>query len=188
MRYKFMILSCVSHIILILVLTVYLSSDQIIKTNSTRFLNAYAYEMVNSKLNSQKKVATAHKTEILKKLISKKKSINTNQQQKDQESSQIEPNKSEEKILALLHSAIAEKQVYPENAPALNEKATVTLGFRFLPDGRLENIAILKTSGSAILDDAALAALKEISPAKEASRYLKEATFFSIDIIFSGEN
>lgn len=94
-------------------------------------------------------------------------------------------NKQEENIiLNLLHTAIAEKQMYPEIAAALNQTGTVTIQFLLFPDGHLSNISVAKSSGIPSLDTAALAAVQAISPAKAAGSHLQQSQFFSIDIVF----
>lgn len=85
---------------------------------------------------------------------------------------------------ALLHQAIAANQTYPESALQLNESGTVKIGFLIYPDGHLEQITVLQSSGIHTLDMAALNAVKNTSPVKEASQFLNKRNFFAVDIVF----
>ena len=98
---------------------------------------------------------------------------------------QFKVNLNTETLLGMLHSAIAEVQVYPESAMELNQGGKVNIGFTLHPDGRLTNITITKSSGYLVLDQAALMAVQKIALIKNAHFYLFQPQFFTIDIIFS---
>lgn len=87
-------------------------------------------------------------------------------------------------IIKILHQAISATQHYPEIAAELNQQGTVTVKFLLFPDGHLSDIAILKSSGFTVLDEAALLAVRSISPAKNAGSYLQKSEFFSVDVVF----
>ncbi|TAK73953.1 MAG: energy transducer TonB [Gammaproteobacteria bacterium] len=87
-------------------------------------------------------------------------------------------------LLILLHTAIAAKQNYPESALELQQSGTVRIQFLLYPDGHIENLTLLHPSGIASLDQAALNAVQAITPAKEAGRYLQNAEYFSVDVVF----
>lgn len=90
----------------------------------------------------------------------------------------------EQKLLTLLHAAIAAKQSYPDNAVALQQTGTASIRFLLYPDGHLARIALLKSSGAASLDEAALAAVQASSPIHAIQAYLPKAKYFTIDVIF----
>ena len=92
--------------------------------------------------------------------------------------------KQEKEILTLLHDAIANAQIYPDEAHVLNQEGVVKIGFILHPDGRLSNIEVLQSSGFQTIDNAALSTLNHLSPLTFASLYLKKETYFSIAMIF----
>lgn len=91
--------------------------------------------------------------------------------QKSQLSHNIQNHKSAQlskgqynRLLELLHNAIAENQLYPENAQLLNQHGSVLLHFEILATGKIIHIVIEKSSGYPLLDQAAKNAVKSVSP------------------------
>lgn len=91
----------------------------------------------------------------------------------------------EKNLLSILHQLIAEQQIYPDTALALQQQGTVKVGFYLYPDGHLTQIALQKSSGYSTLDNAALSAVNQLSSVNIAKEYLTQPTFFSVDIIFA---
>jgi TonB family protein len=87
-------------------------------------------------------------------------------------------------LLKLLHEAIAANQHYPETAMRLSQEGTVTVGMKIFPDGHIENISMLHSSGASILDIAAINAVHEIAAIKDANLYIKSPQYFLVDVIF----
>ena len=59
---------------------------------------------------------------------------------------------------------IRRHQHYPALARESGAEGAATVSFRILPDGRLRNLRIKKTSGNAHLDDASLEAVRKAAP------------------------
>lgn len=89
-----------------------------------------------------------------------------------------------DRILALLHKAIAAHQAYPDDASDRGESGHVKIGFVLHPDGHLDQLSILQSSGYSSLDQAALQAVRGASPISIPDRQLSKSDYFSIDIIF----
>ena len=87
-------------------------------------------------------------------------------------------------LLALLNKSIAASQSYPPEAIALNQTGTTSLRFRLYPDGHIETLQILHSSGTQSLDTAAKQSILAITPFVLARNYLNAPDTFSIDIKF----
>lgn len=87
-------------------------------------------------------------------------------------------------FLKIIHNKITSHQQYPSSALLLNQSGTVTLQFNVYPNGQMDQMIILKSSGFSNLDQAALHALQSIGHFKQAYLYLKKTTTFSVDVIF----
>lgn len=88
-------------------------------------------------------------------------------------------------LLAKLHDAIAEHLIYPHQALFLNEVGTTRLSFMLQPTGEIKHIAIIKSSHSPILDRAAVATVKKISPFLLAKKMLQVSQYIEVPIQFS---
>lgn len=89
-----------------------------------------------------------------------------------------------ETLLTLLHNAAAEHLIYPSVALDFNETGTVTVQFLLHPSGEIENILVTHSSGHSSLDEAAINAIRDISPFSNAQYHLKNSKILSIDIVF----
>lgn len=67
-------------------------------------------------------------------------------------------------VLAAIRAKILAKQKYPGEARRNGEKGTVKVGFKISLEGAVQALRVLKSSGSAALDDAALAAVRAAAP------------------------
>lgn len=66
--------------------------------------------------------------------------------------------------VAAILNRIRRHQHYPALARESGAEGAATVSFRVLPDGRLRNLRIKKTSGNAFLDDASLEAVRKAAP------------------------
>ncbi len=66
--------------------------------------------------------------------------------------------------LQAILNRIRRHQHYPALARESGAEGAATVSFRVLPDGRLRNLRIKKTSGNAFLDDASLEAVRKAAP------------------------
>lgn len=67
-------------------------------------------------------------------------------------------------VLAAIRAKIVSKQKYPASARRNGEKGTVKIGFKIAPDGDVQGVRVLASSGHDALDDAALAAVRAAAP------------------------
>jgi TonB family protein len=87
-------------------------------------------------------------------------------------------------LLMLLHTAIQKQQHYPQSAMQMERQGRVTVGFLVLKNGMVQALRLLKSSGTASLDEAALSAVRHASPFKNVDQYLTDAQEFNIDVVF----
>jgi TonB family protein len=87
-------------------------------------------------------------------------------------------------LLNLLHNATTEKLVYPKIAIDFNQSGVVQVGFVLSPSGQVTEIRLLKSSGFEILDNAAMDAVRAISPVAHVDQYLQKPRFIAAHIAF----
>lgn len=87
-------------------------------------------------------------------------------------------------LLALLHSAIQSQQHYPVSAQQMEREGKATVKFTLHPNGMVESVQLLHTSGTTSLDDAALAAVRAAAPFQHIEQYLNSTKEFSIEVVF----
>lgn len=87
-------------------------------------------------------------------------------------------------LLKILHDAIALNQSYPEDALALNQSGIVKIGFLIHPDGIIEKVSLIKSSGVECLDSAAITAVRTLPPVVAARDYLKEVKYLAVEVMF----
>ncbi len=88
------------------------------------------------------------------------------------------------KFLLILHNLIQQHQTYPQVADPAASSNTVKVTFKIYPDGRIRQIAIAKSSGYAVLDEAAVQAVRDISPVKQARQYIKQPLWMAVKVSF----
>ncbi len=84
----------------------------------------------------------------------------------------------------LLHQAIQEQQHYPDSAIALQRSGIVTVIFTLNPDGSIENLQCVNSSGTVSLDNAALEAVQAAIPFKGVNAYLTSPKSFQLALRF----
>lgn len=89
-------------------------------------------------------------------------------------------------LAKLIGKGLAAHLVYPKIATDFNLKGTAFIGFILYPNGQVREAQVVQSSGSDILDNAALAGVQAISPLKDVDLYLQEPKFLVVGIIFSG--
>ena len=87
-------------------------------------------------------------------------------------------------ILELLHRRISDNKEYPYLARRQRREGVATVAFVLHPDGKIENAHLVTSSRAAVLDRAALSAVKHIEPFTLAQKYLEHAEEFQVDIKF----
>lgn len=92
--------------------------------------------------------------------------------------------KSTDAFLVILHNTIQSHQLYPRKAQIMQHKGTALIRFNLFPDGHIENASVIASSGFDSLDEAALLAVNESAPIKEASIYLQGKRTFTVHVDF----
>ena len=88
-------------------------------------------------------------------------------------------------LIALLHDEIARNKHYPALARRQHREGTATVSFALYPDGVIEDIKVVSSSGYGRLDKAASSAVSESSPFGPATHYLQRTRHFRVDVVFS---
>jgi TonB family protein len=174
---------CISiflHIMLVLffVLKWQASTETVVLGDSAKqVMSSYVYKGETSHHNNKR-------ADIVKKentlAINTKKSSSS---QSDNSGSASQGVKTDE-LLATLHAAIQKQQHYPLSAMQMERQGRATMMFTLFPDGRIQSLRVLKSSGTESLDAAALAAVQDAVPFHQVDKYLKFAKEFRIDVVF----
>lgn len=88
------------------------------------------------------------------------------------------------KLLQIIHDAIARHQQYPSQAGFLNETGDVSASFILQPSGAVSDVRVVRSSGFNSLDMAALSAIRQASPISSVEPYLNAPRAFTIKINF----
>ena len=117
--------------------------------------------------------------------VSKFKPIDDSQVMNDEQAVHlIGEKKSDDPLIKLLGKAISARLVYPRIAADFNLKGTSYIGFTLHPNGELSGIRIMQSSGTDVLDNAALNGIRAISPLGGANQYVPKERFLVVGIIF----
>src|SRR5579883_478988 len=87
-------------------------------------------------------------------------------------------------LLTLLGKALTKHLLYPKAAIDFNVRGISVIGFVVHPDGQVTDVQLVKSSGTEVLDNEAVAAASAISPVNNVGQYLKEPRYMVIGIIF----
>lgn len=90
-------------------------------------------------------------------------------------------------LLKLLSQATAAKLVYPKIAEDFRLRGTVKVKFTIAPNGIVSQVSLDETSGSTVLDEAALNTIHAISPVKGVDKYLSQPKVIHAGIIYGTE-
>lgn len=88
------------------------------------------------------------------------------------------------RLSRLLHEQIARHQRYPLLARRQRREGVSMVRFELLPNGELQAVNLVGTSGFKALDTAAMRAVKSVSPFAGARNYLSKAREFSVNVVF----
>lgn len=89
------------------------------------------------------------------------------------------------KLLILLHDLIQTHIQYSDFFLGFKRRQ-MRVSFLLFPDGHVENIQILQSSGRDTLDEAAFTAVQSIQPVTMARNFLKDKKRFEVPIMFIG--
>jgi TonB family protein len=175
-RYYFFILSFTLHLVaamLLLNLTLIAKKHEIASQVNITPVQLFSVTTLNPARsvsnNKQQPV------KMVRKFISNNHPINTIKQTNTADKSNL---------LALIHQAIAQKEIYPTLAETNNETGKVTLSFYLSPNGSIDDLQVAQSSGSSLLDHAAIVAINAITPFDPAKKYLRDKTQFQVDVEF----
>lgn len=87
-------------------------------------------------------------------------------------------------LVAMLHAAIQKQQRYPASALLMEREGKITVTFVLFPSGIIDHLEIIKSSGTAILDEAAIAAVHNALPFKGIDKYLVAPQEYQITVAF----
>ncbi len=87
-------------------------------------------------------------------------------------------------LLLYLHNAIAEQQSYPADAALFGYQGTVQLQFIAYPDGHLQALKIITSSGHASLDKAGLQAINNTTSLAKLKEYISQPETLSIKLVY----
>jgi TonB family protein len=96
----------------------------------------------------------------------------------------VSDNKIKKSLLKLLSKATAAKLFYPRSASDFNIKGTVKIRFLLFPGGGVTEVTLLESSGSGVLDNAALTTIRSISPVKDVDLFLQKSEYVEVGIIY----
>ena len=202
------VISVMSHVMLILAMILMLdfsSETVMIGNQAEKLVQSYLYKADPAQATTVKSAAS-NKTIVNKeeKVVARKESNPAVSLKKKSESSldtlkNMEASKTTsqppavsnsskgaqvDELLAVLHTAIQQKQNYPENALQMERQGRATMKFTLFPDGSIKGLHVAKSSGTESLDLAALAAVRDAAPFSRIDQYLSESKEFSIDVVF----
>jgi protein TonB len=90
------------------------------------------------------------------------------------------PSSEENSLLARIVGKIEAAKRYPRIARRMGIQGTATVRFKLKPNGHLEKIELVESSGSKILDDASLETVREAAPLPYKEGWLKVGIVFKI--------
>lgn len=90
-------------------------------------------------------------------------------------------------LIEILGKALGARLQYPRIAIDFNLTGTSFVGFTLHPNGLVTSAHIVKSSGAGVLDDAALAGVKAMSPVLRVGPYVEKPRYMVVGIIFEGQ-
>ena len=91
---------------------------------------------------------------------------------------------NDQPLIELLGKALAAHLQYPKIAIDFNLRGTVYVGFDLHTSGLVSNVRVMKSSGTDVLDQAALEGVRAMSPVSNVNQYLPQNRFLVVGIIF----
>lgn len=92
--------------------------------------------------------------------------------------------KADKPLLIILGKAITARLVLPKVAVDFGLRGTAYVSFVIHPDGQITDVQLVKSSGTQVLDEAAVAGISAISPVTKIIPYVKEIMPVTLGIIF----
>lgn len=197
-KYRFFLASCAGHISLVLcVLCMFMLHQQaVVQLGGERapIISSYVYQPhVEKSIDHQRKqyrdesVSEVTVPRQPDAIALKKQQVKKSVTQQEQVTEAKRANGNGEPIpelVALLHEAIQRQQHYPDSAVAMEREGRITLMFTLYATGQVEHVRVVRSSGTTILDEAALAAVKQAAPFAGVQKYLRGKEEYQIDVVF----
>lgn len=92
--------------------------------------------------------------------------------------------KLDQPLIELLGKALSSHLTYPKIAIDFNLHGTVYVGFMLHTSGLVTEAKVVKSSGTDILDQAALAGVQTMSPVSGVNQYLEKNRYLVVGVIF----
>lgn len=87
-------------------------------------------------------------------------------------------------LVKILARALQHHLRYPRSAADFHLTGEVLVGFTLHPSGLVTDAKVVKSSGAGVLDDAAKAAVMEMSPVAKVKPYVPKAEYMVVGIVF----
>jgi TonB family protein len=98
----------------------------------------------------------------------------------------IADKETDKPLIKILSRATGKYLFYPKAAQDFHITGVVSIKFYLTPDGTVNQVSLLESSGSSQLDAAGLYAIRHISPVLGVAPYVPVARFLTVGIIFGG--
>jgi TonB family protein len=180
-RYTLMI-SAMAHVSVLIVMgikwhTVLPETNQ----GESKALATYIY---HEDLSKPQKIVNQLKKASLINQTQKTHHSQENQQEQLHKSQMAGNSKPISELIAMLHAAIQKQQHYPASALQMGREGSAIVGFTLFPNGIIDHLEIVKSSGTATLDEAAIAAVHDALPFKGIDKYLSMPQKYQLTVAF----
>ena len=85
-------------------------------------------------------------------------------------------------LVNYLFTQIHQHYHYPDDAAAMDEQGVSIVTFTLLPSGVIQHVQVLHSSSYELLDQAAVAAIRDAAPFTQAHRFIQQQQSFSLPI------
>jgi TonB family protein len=190
---KPIVLSTMLHLMVIGILIVHFGHKHYVKTGNTPVMQAYIYQQ--PAVFKKTKVAVARRGGVKTKKYRQSKhgwlklhklehkNLHNSYSQK---AVYLQANLAgkENKLLMKLHDLIQEKITLPQNMRLFIKGRKIVVSFELLPNGNIDKVKIIKSSGIAVLDKSVVQAIYTITPVKFAGKWIQRKHVFELPILF----
>jgi TonB family protein len=90
----------------------------------------------------------------------------------------------DDELMKILHEETGKKLIYPRMASDFRVRGTVYVRFLIAPNGQVSRVSIIKSSGFGPYDNSAFTAISNLSPVRDAGKYLSKPKYVTAMIVF----
>jgi len=170
-----LIFSMIFHLLIIIAIVLIFKTSEKSPEISTMSAIKIHLNLGGSKINQ------AGTNQVIKSLQGRGIAVSDHVSKLKSEASSHDKNNQNE-LLLYLHESVQKNLVYPESAALLDQSGIVRLQFLLTTAGQIQDITLLKSSGYAELDAAAIKALRTIIVPKQV--FHQKTSKLSLDIEF----